>query len=229
MSVYRIEQTLMSGQENTDMDVLKNNEVLGDTIKRLRATTKLSQEGLGRELNLSWKTVARYETGAELSGDSMLKLIAFCERFKLEDFAQIFRHAYVEEMGAAGERIAYQGFVQLHSAAFAMAEIASKSSEQSVRELAGEADRLIGAAIKKLRRVLPIQSELESIEWRHEYVNERDGTPETEQSPDWVLGFNAVKDALAPPIADDEGQFALAFRMVKMADSIVDTEQSDIK
>lgn len=69
-----------------------------DAIRLMRTKLGKSQEQLARELDLSVRTVARYESDNPPTGGSLLPLISYAEGHGVEEAAAILRGAYLNEM-----------------------------------------------------------------------------------------------------------------------------------
>jgi DNA-binding XRE family transcriptional regulator len=161
-------------QENTDMDDQEKNEPLSAVLKQFRKHNQISQESLARHLDMSWKTIARYEAGEPLSAASILRLIKFCETLQQERFAQLFRRAYVSEIGSGGIDIALVAESQLVIVAGLLNAVSGAVSDLEVKQLLYDAIQGIFSARKKLNRILPLRPDIDDKEWKEEVEAQED-------------------------------------------------------
>lgn len=182
---------------------MNKTEPLSDVIKRLRSKMKLSQEGLARELALSWKTIARYEQGAPISADSTIRLVEFCERNGVEEFAVPFRRHYFSQLSEEGVRRAIAASFELESATTLLALTADDAKDQRLEEILRFVVDSLFIARKHLEAVLPLRSPLESSEY------------ETSVAEVWT---DEEKQLFVIPATDEgqEGQYDRARKGVEM-------------
>lgn len=135
---------------------MKLTEPTGDTIRAMRESLKLSQEALARELEVSWKTISRYEGAMPPNGGALLRFISYAESKGLEDFAAKFRRAYVSEVGERGTSRIAAAWESLVFTILVIRDLkeASTSPEESVK--LDELLLLVIDALRNLAGVLPI-------------------------------------------------------------------------
>ena len=128
----------MSGQELFIIGSVEPLPPVQQTVREMRDSLGLSQEALARELDLSWKTISRYEGEMPPNGGGLLRLIRFAEKKGLEEFAVRFRQAYIQEIGEHGIRRLAAAYEDVLAMGARLSKLARKSRSKEDSQLLHE-------------------------------------------------------------------------------------------
>lgn len=137
-------------------------EPIQNTIRAMRERLGLSQEALARELEVSWKTIARYEGSMPPAGGALLRLIHYAESKELEDVAAKFRHAYVSGIGPRSIANLHLAWEELQIAQALLRDLSSLCASDLEQRYIQKIRLMIGMARARLINVLPFKESLEA-------------------------------------------------------------------
>lgn len=111
-------------------------------LKELRLHLRLSQEALARRLNLTLKTVSRYETVKAPSGKALVRFVELANQEKRPDLASVFEHALMDEFmrSAQVKQIPVAQFDRLADLIYKLSD-EWESIEPAIREARTESER----------------------------------------------------------------------------------------
>ncbi len=128
----------------------------------MRERLGLSQEALARDLEVSWKTIARYEGNMPPAGGGLLRLIHYAESKGLEDIAAKFRYAYVSGIGPKAIGNLDLAWEELWIAEALMEDLKSLCVSPLEQRYINKVRVLLGAVRARLVTVLPFKEVMDS-------------------------------------------------------------------
>ena len=147
---------------------MTKNAAVQNAIRSLRSSLGYSQEALARALDLSWRTVARYEGDSPPSGAALIRLIDFAEKQQCDQVAVALRQAYVSDMKGEGLQFVFDAFVRINTSIEKLQQLAKSQSEFVNRSELEAIVRDLDAALQLLVKVFPTNPETGSLEWEKE-------------------------------------------------------------
>jgi transcriptional regulator with XRE-family HTH domain len=144
---------------------MTKNGITQDAIRLLRSSLGFSQEALARDLELSWRTVNRYEGDSPPTGPALIRLIDFAERKNCEEAATALRRAYIADMKGEGLHLIFQACVKINNSLRELVDMAKTESDPAKNVRIASVGQELTVAFSALVKVLPFNPETHELEW----------------------------------------------------------------